>query len=200
MIRNLVFDIGGVLLGYRWEDILRRSGLSREEGLHVAGLIFADPLWYELDAGNITLADVRRLYPEKYPAYAHPISFILERPDEMPIPREKVWSYLKPLKEKGYGIYVLSNYGAELFTMHTKDAPFWKDVDGSVISYEVHACKPDREIYLALLEKYDLKAGECIFFDDRKSNVDGAVAVGMQGAVIGSEEELTGYLEKYLCD
>ena len=183
MIKNIIFDIGEILLGYRWTYVLEMSGLSEEEGMRVGRLIFSDPLWYELDAGNVMLSEAKRLYQEKYPDDATAIAFFLDHPEMMPLSREQVWEYLPKLKEKGYGLYVLSNYGRELFDMHVKRAPFWGDIDGAVISYEVHVCKPQPKIYRLLLEKYGLVAQESIFFDDRPENVEGAIACGLQRPV-----------------
>ena len=50
------------------------------------------------------------------------------------------------------------------------------DLDGRLVSYEIHQVKPGREIYETLLKRYDLDAGECLFLDDRKENTDTAKA------------------------
>lgn len=190
MIRNIVFDIGEILMGYRWTYALEVSGLSVEEGNRVGKLIFENPIWDEMDAGNVTLAQAKEMYREAYPADAKSIAFFLDHPELMPIAREDVWAKLKEVRAAGYGIYILSNYGKELFAMHVKDASFWEDVDGAVISYEVHVCKPDARIYHALMDKYGLKPEECLFFDDRPVNVEGAIRCGMQSICIRSKEQL----------
>ena len=107
---------------------------------------------------------------------------------------------MEELKKKGYGIYVLSNYSEELFTLHTKDLPFWELVDGGVISYEIRQIKPNPPIYRHLFEKYQLKAQDCLFFDDRPENTEGARKLGMQAVTVvgGSEEFLEKELEKLL--
>ena len=53
--------------------------------------------------------------------------------------------------------------------------------DGGVASCEVHVNKPDPKIYKALLDKYSLKAEECVFIDDRLENVQAAFALGFAG-------------------
>mgnify|MGYP002564393919 CR=1 FL=1 len=53
--------------------------------------------------------------------------------------------------------------------------------DGGVASCEVQVNKPDPQIYKALLKKYQLKASECIFIDDRLENVQAAFALGFAG-------------------
>ena len=53
--------------------------------------------------------------------------------------------------------------------------------DGGIASCEVHINKPDPRIYQALLEKYNLKATECVFIDDSRPNVQTAFQLGMNG-------------------
>ena len=53
--------------------------------------------------------------------------------------------------------------------------------DGGVASCEVHINKPDPRIYQALLDKYQLKAGESVFIDDRLENVQAAFRLGFAG-------------------
>ncbi|MBP5384054.1 MAG: HAD family phosphatase, partial [Lachnospiraceae bacterium] len=67
MIRNIVFDIGEILMGYRWTYALEVSGLSVEEGNRVGKLIFENPIWDEMDAGNVTLAQAKEMYHKAYP-------------------------------------------------------------------------------------------------------------------------------------
>ena len=198
MIKNIIFDIGEVLLGYRWFYLLQLSGLSEEEGARVGAEIFDDPIWYNLDAGNIMLTEAKGQYRIKYPDDADNIDFFLSHPEMMPIARPEIWAYLPKLKEKGYKLYVLSNYGKELFEMHTGEAGFWPLMDGAVISFEVHVCKPDKAIYEALVNKYNLNKEECIFFDDREENVIGAKNCGIDARQIKGEESLKEELEKLL--
>lgn len=107
---------------------------------------------------------------------------------------------IKKLKEKGFGLYLLSNYSEELFTVHTAGLPFLELVDGGVISYQIHQIKPNPPIYEYLLQKYQLKAEDCLFFDDRPENTEAARKLGMQAVTVadGSEELLLRELEKLL--
>ena len=52
MIKNIIFDVGDVLLEYRWKDMLMDYGLSEAEAIRVGTLMFDDPLWRQLDYGK----------------------------------------------------------------------------------------------------------------------------------------------------
>ena len=108
----------------------------------------------------------------------------------MHLPRPEVWEKIHRLKEKGYAIYLLSNYSKFLFDIHTKGASFMDDIDGKVVSYEIHQVKPDRGIYETLLNRFSLKPEECIFFDDRKENTDTAKELGIKTCTIESRDHI----------
>ena len=75
---------------------------------------------------------------------------------------------------------------------------FFKYFDGGVISAEVKASKPDTRIYNALLEKYSLIPGECLYIDDIEINVKAGEAAGMKGLVTFGSLEISGEIEKAL--
>ena len=71
-----------------------------------------------------------------------------------------------------------------------------RDLDGAVVSYQIHETKPDAAIYENLLEKYQLNPTECLFFDDRTENVEGAVNVGIAAKRVIGQEQLLEMLAK----
>lgn len=196
--KNLIFDVGGVLLSYRWMELIMETIIDRDEAERFANRLFNDPLWLEFDVELRPFDDVVEDYVRKYPEDEEHIRYVLGHLERMPLSRERVWERIHELKKAGYRIYLLSNYSSRMFHIHTDGLPFLDDLDGHIISYEVHRLKPDKEIYEALFERYSLNPGECIFFDDRQENVDGGRKCGMEGRVIYSEETLLGYLERLL--
>jgi len=116
----------------------------------------------------------------------------------MPIPRPDVWEKVHALKEKGYKIYLLSNYNEDFFRVHTQGASFLEDIDGKVVSYEIHKIKPEPEIYQYLLDKYKLQPEESVFFDDRPENTQTAEGLGMKTYTITSKEYLLHVLDEFL--
>ena len=100
--------------------------------------------------------------------------------------------------DKGYRLYILSNYGAWTYAK-TKDQSlgFLKDVDGALFSFEVKQIKPEPEIYHSLLERFHLRAEECVFLDDRQNNVDGAIACGISAIRFTGYEDARQKLKEY---
>ena len=102
----------------------------------------------------------------------------------------------KQLKEAGYGVYYLSNF----FQKADEDCKdlmgFLELTDGGILSYKDKVTKPDRQIYGLLLERFGLKAEECVFLDDTKKNIDGARAVGIHGILFHDREQAVAELQK----
>ena len=198
MIKNIIFDVGDVLLEYRWKDMLKDYGLPDDEAYKVGNLMFNDNLWHEFDLANMTHDEIVGQYLKNYPEYSEVMQWFMTHGELMHVKREDVWEKAQKLKEKGYGIYILSNYSQELFEKHTKDAPFISLADGAVVSYQIHITKPDEKIYLYLLDKYNLKAEECLFFDDREENTEAARKLGIEAVTVTSREFLLDELDKLL--
>ena len=191
MIKNLIFDIGDVLIEYRWMQMFMDHGVSKSETIRIASEMFNSDTWGKrLDAGLINSKQAIEEFRAQYPDDIEIIEWCLTHTELMHVPRPEVWDKIGELKKHGYKIYLLSNYSEELLESHVKGANFLDYVDGGVISFQIKAIKPDPKIYTALLEKYTLKADECLFFDDRKKNVDGAIACGMHSIQVTSRDML----------
>lgn len=198
--KNIIFDVGGVLLSYRWLEIIMETIPVREEAEHFAKLFYEDPLWIKFDIELRPFDDVVEDYVRKYPEFEKNIRYVLGHLERMPISRERVWEKVHEVKKKGFMLYILSNYSSRMFNIHTKGLPFLEDIDGHIISYETHHLKPDKEIYEDLFLRYNLNPSECLFFDDRQENIDAGIKLGMDGRVINSEEDLLVYLDRLICE
>ncbi|MBP3476785.1 MAG: HAD family phosphatase [Lachnospiraceae bacterium] len=197
---NLIFDVGEVLLEYRWKDMLRDYGLCEADALRVGTEVFEDSsnLWSTFDRGIVTMEEIIASYCHKYPADGEAITWFISHGEYMHVPRPAVWKLVHQLKESGFRIYLLSNYPEVLFQKHTEYADFMQDIDGLMVSYMIHQSKPDRAIYEALCDKYGLTPESCLFFDDRLENVQGARDFGMTAVHVTSQESLLEYLRSLL--
>lgn len=196
MIKNIVLDVGDVLLEYRWKDMLMDYGLDESTAIVVGREMFDDPLWRQFDLDLLPCEDIIKQYEKNYPEHKEAIRWFITHGEYMHVPRPDVWEKVHTLKTKGFGIYILSNYSEEFFEKHTKGASFIEDADGMVVSYQIHKAKPDREIYQYLFDKYNLDPSECIFFDDRAENVEASNKIGMKSIQITSKDQLLEELTK----
>ena len=91
--------------------------------------------------------------------------------------------------------YYLSNFSEKAHVECSAALDFIPYMDGGILSYQEKVVKPEPEIYERLLEKYDLKAHECVFLDDMQVNIDGAKKAGMEGILFTTKEEALPKLE-----
>ena len=197
-IRTVIFDVGGVLLQYRWKYVLIDYGLSEEEAERVGRLMLDDPLWNELDLGVRTQDKIISDYLRKYKEDGKVMAWFLRHGEYMPVARPEIWDRVHELKKRGYGIYLLSNYSEDLFRKHTQYADFMNDIDGKIVSYAVHLVKPDHAIYEELVRRYNLTRENCIFFDDREENVAAAIECGIRAVRVTGRAMLAEALDKLL--
>ena len=199
MIKNLIFDVGGVLFDYRWKEMFMDYGLDEDNAIRVGTQMFNDPdrTWDIFDLGIKSDEEITDIFCKKYPVDEDVIRWFIRHGEYMQVPRPKVWKKVHELKQKGYKIYILSNYPESLFKKHTEYADFMDDIDGLMVSYMIHKAKPAEDIYKALCDKYGLDRSESIFFDDRSENVEGAIKFGMKSVKILSEQVLLDELDRF---
>ncbi len=180
MIKNIIFDLGGVLIDHNPEKTLY-AHFSKENADIILKEIFRNPVWAERDRGVVTSEEIMEMKKDIISAeiYDKVNEMVGNFFPYMP-PFEKMYDFVKELKENGYGIYLLSNVGTEFHTVK-KDIPVLKLFDGFVASSDYKVIKPEKEIYNILYEKYSLKPEECFFIDDVQKNIDGARNTGMDG-------------------
>lgn len=197
MIRNIVFDMGQVLIRFDRDLFIRRLGISGEDAKILTKEVFLSLEWIRMDWGSMTDEEAVESICRRLPARLHEAARQLVTGWDKPLlPIEGMAELLKELKARGYGLYLLSNAS---FRQHE----YWPGVpghelfDGALISCDVGHIKPEPEIYRAFFEKFDLKPEECFFVDDAPVNVEGAIRCGMPGAVFrGDAEELRSVLRR----
>ena len=197
MIKNVIFDVGKVLV--EWEPLvaMKKLGFDDETAKAVAAATTDSPEWDESDRSVGTDEEILAMLIGNAPEYEKEIRTFWEN-ISLPIYQyDYARAWIRELKSKGYGVYILSNYGRWTYQNTTEALSFLEDVDGAVFSYQVHQMKPEPEIYQTLLTKYGLKAEECVFLDDRQVNIDGAKAQGMEGIVFTSYEDAVERLKEY---
>ena len=199
MIRNIVFDMGNVVIRFDPPYFLDRAGIhDPEDRKLILNELFLSVEWAQMDAGTLTEETAEPLilsrFPERLKDTVRTLLYTWAYPRDM-IPGME--DLIRRLRETGYSIYLLSNASAAQHEYWPK-FPVSRLFDGKLISCDVKIVKPCHRIYQLFTEKFSLLPEECIFIDDANANVAGAVACGWQGIVFhGSSEELEGKLRKY---
>ena len=183
MIRNIIFDLGNVIINYNQEQIINNFTKKEEEIKYIYDEIFHAPEWELMDLGNITndeaIEVINKRNEFKYQKLTD--NFLHEWYKEQEINRDIV-EIAKKLKRNGYKLFVLSNM-ANLTYEYFKNDEFFSLCTGIIISAHEHLIKPDEKVFRLLLDKYKLNAEECLFIDDDPSeqNYKTANKIGIQG-------------------
>lgn len=193
-IKNIVFDVGMVLIDFCWAQHCRNLGFTEEIIESFDQHMISSDCWDKMDEGMISQEDAIQQFVQAMPEYTNQIKEFWSKPEGF----VREYSYAAPmiqkLKEKGYRVYLLSNYPLKMYEVHWPTFQFFPEVDGYIVSAVECMKKPDLAIYHLLCERYNLKADECIFIDDRKVNIEAAEQVGMKGFLFRNYEELAKYL------
>lgn len=200
MIKNVIFDYGNVLVDWNPAYLFLPVFNGDEEKCRFFTDNICNREWFtRMDRGEDMDTCVAELQAQ-YPEYADAIALFRDRWFDMchgDIPG--MLEIIQELKQKGYGVFGLTNWPAATFAEARRRFKTIGSIDNYVVSSSVHLAKPEPAIYQLLLTKYNLKAQECVFIDDRADNVNAAMALGMSGIVYpGTAKELLPILDNIL--
>ncbi len=196
MINTIIFDIGNVLVRYDWKGYLRRLGFSDDICEKIGEAVFENPLWQEFDRGVLGDKNVEQRCRALLPQYAAEMDKVFGHMEDLVQECTYAAPWILSLKEKGYKVYVLSNYGRTLFGYARTNFRFLHYIDGGIISYEVQYIKPEPEIYERLIQKYGIRPQEAVFLDDTAENLIPARKLGMRTIHVTSHQAAVEGLQK----
>lgn len=194
-IRNIIFDVGMVLIDFCWEKYCRNLGFDETVIQEFGKNMISSVYWDMLDEGIIEQQDAIQEFVKRMPQYKQEIEIFWENPEGLVEEYNFAAPMISRLKDKGYYVYLLSNYPINMYELHWPAFSFSTMVDGYVVSAFEKLKKPDLAIYRLLCERYNLKAEECLFVDDRQVNVDAARMVGMQSLLFTDFETIKDYMD-----
>lgn len=185
MIRNIVFDMGMVLLTYDpMEACMRHARGNRELAAKLCNAIFFHPEWgpyidggLTTDLGYMERVEKRLTDPAEQALAADILS---DWHLDGTYPRMEMRPVVQDLLERGFRLYLLSNVGYSFDAFKYK-MPYLDRFSGIMLSCQEKLTKPDMAIYRRLCDKFGLEAEECLFIDDVQANIDGAEAAGLHG-------------------
>jgi putative hydrolase of the HAD superfamily len=176
-IKNIVFDLGNVIVKWAPLDILKAVFPNQS-----AEQFYQDirPIWIQLNLGQITEKEAIILYHNQLNIPKEKAAEMLNafKTSQLPIPG--MLELLSVLHEQGAPLYAITDNVKEIIEWHRTHSNFLHYFKDVVVSADIGILKPDQRIYRYLLDKYKLVASETVFIDDVLVNVKGAEAVGMQ--------------------
>lgn len=170
MVKNIIFDLGNVIINYDQQAIINKFAKNDEEKEYLMECNFKAPEWKKIDLGEINNDEAIEIINQRHNyKYAELTTNFWHNWYKMQNINEDIVSIAKKLKHKGYNIYVLSNMANATYNFF-KNHDFFKLCNGIIISAQEHLKKPDERIFKILLDRYNLIAEECLFIDDDDTN------------------------------
>lgn len=199
MIKNVIFDLGDVLINNNPTEYIKSLGYSKEKTQELYQALSADSLWHDKDIGIYeSYIDCIPIFQMHHPELSTEITEFFQdswmKRVYTPI-KENIVLYNRAL-ELGYDIFFLTNYSVDGFAYLEKTYDFIRNAKGKIVSSHVHCCKPDRRIYELLLDEYQLNASECLFFDDNINNILAAKELGFNAVLFSNVHDALFFLNE----
>ena len=190
-IRNIVFDLGGVLIDWNPRYVYRHIFDTEEEVEDFLTNITVMEWNVQQDAGR-PLSEATQMLIAEHPKWKKEIEAYYGRWEEMlgGAIDGTVDILKKCVDDKRYSVLALTNWSAETFPIAQKHYDFLTWFEGIVVSGEEKCIKPDPEIYNILLSRYNLIPEETVFIDDNMNNIQAAQALNIHGIHFTTPAEL----------
>lgn len=197
MINTIIFDIGGVLVGYDWKAFLLKE-FNNDIPLvtRIADNVFKS--WDEVDRGVLSEEELLDLFCKDAPDIREEIIHFWETLGGALWQYDFTKDWLRDLKNRGYRILYLSNWSHHVKECCKEQMDFLSMMDGGVFSYKVKLIKPDHAIFKEIIKRYNLTPSECVFLDDRLDNCQAAIACDMNAIQVVDHQTAVDELEKLL--
>ncbi len=204
MIRNIAFDLGGVVLALSYEQAVRRfEEIGLQDARKQLDAFEQKGIFGDLESGRIDEEDFRRelsvmvgrqlTMDECYYAWHGYVDYV---------PQRNLEAILR-LRAEGYRVCLLSNTNPFMMQWAEKDFdgkghPISYFFDAMYLSFECKVMKPKREIFEMMLRGQQATAEETLFVDDGPRNVETAAAMGMHTLCPQNNEDWIPALEALL--
>ena len=181
MIKNIIFDLGNVLISWMPEEYLKKINYPENIRNTIMTDIFGSSEWAMLDNGDITTREAIDAIVLKSTLKREEIALVFNFRTDIMYPLDENVRLLPELKKQGFKLYFLSNFPLDIFEVVKNDYFFFRYFDGGIISAEVKLSKPDVRIFQYMINNYSLVPEECLYIDDIENNVRAAETTGMIG-------------------
>ena len=191
MIKNLVFDLGNVLIEWNSEKILTSFEPEKERRQLLRQVIFESGVWHQTDKGELSLKEAcDEVLVQLDDSYHSAVQNIFYNWYEVVEVYSGLQDQIRLWAEQGYRIYILSTT-CEIFYRIEKAGllPIYPLLSGYILSSEVGVVKPEPEIYQKLLKKYGIEPTESVFIDDIQANLDTAAELGFETILAERESD-----------
>jgi HAD superfamily hydrolase (TIGR01509 family) len=198
MIKNVVFDAGGVLLEWNPPRVIAELYPDPAVQSRIREGIFDHPDWHEFDRGSITEASAPAHFAARSGLSQDDVRRLIRVTAESLTPIAGTIRLLEDLAKGGVHLFLLSNMPESTYEILIKRHAFFSHFKQLVISGKILLLKPEPAIYKHLVETTGIVPSESVFVDDLLRNVVAARESGLHAIQFTSPEACRAELRAYL--
>jgi putative hydrolase of the HAD superfamily len=198
IVRNVIFDLGGVVLDWNPDRIVARAQPQAELQSAFKEALFGHSDWRLFDRGGLTESELLDRLVERLGRTRQQVREILDTVRHSLVEKTDTVQLIRSLQNRAVPLYCLSNMPVDVWAYLQVHHGFWDAFKGIVISGEVKMMKPEPEVFLHLLDTYGLRAEESVFIDDLPVNIEAARKIGLHGILFKDASQCRHELEPLL--
>lgn len=187
MIKNIIFDLGRVLINWDLEKFAKNYTSNKTLQKHIVEDIFTHSDWHTLDCGIIDEETAETRFATRLNLPVSEIKKIIHEARKIMTLKEDTYEQLKRLSNK-YKIFCLSNMSHKSWDVILETHTFHKYFIDIIISAQEKLIKPDKKIFTTAIKRFNIKPEETIFIDDLEENIRSAKSVGINGILFDESE------------
>ncbi len=199
-IKNIIFDLGGVLFGISGQETL--NAFEKHGAVNVMDKykeLIDSELFHRFEIGTASPDEFRK-------GICAIMGVELGDTDFDGCWNAMITSYpagnndfLEKLKAQGYNLYILSNTN-KIHVDYLEPISKWRPGLFTKIYYsnEINSRKPDLECFEWVINDAKIDPEETVFIDDRADNIEGALSAGINTIHLTNINDLYEKLDNYL--
>ena len=203
MIKNVIFDIGGVIVKFKKETYLDPLGLDEATKNYLIDEILFTEDWFQMSIGKMTeqefLANAKKRHPDYYDL-AKSVFEIDTLKKLLPVYQQTL-RLVEKIKAKGYRLFIISDLEESNVRYVENEIPNIHDLFEDIIySCRVGMVKKFGEVFDLAINRFNIVPEESIFIDDTQINLDQAAKRGINTFRFTDPSVHIAELEKLLLD
>ena len=189
MRNTVIFDVGGVLTDYHKDDYFLNLGYPEDIADRLRKATQEHPAWAEFDRAALTDEEVIHRFQKDCPELSDEIEKSMTHVHGLVTKRSTAIPWIQSLKEKGYKLYVLSNFARTAYYECHEALDFEPLMDDCFWSFQHHVIKPDDSCFLTMLYEFQINPKDAVFIDDTQKNLDAAKQFGLATVLYQNQKQ-----------
>jgi putative hydrolase of the HAD superfamily len=177
---SVIFDLGGVVLRWNPDDIIRNFCADESLRPVIRREVFKHPDWLDMDRGVLQEREAIPRFHQRTGLSVGEVSALMQATKESLLPVPEMIELLEELANQGVPLYCLSNMSPSIADFLRARHSFWRVFRGIVISGEIQLIKPDPAIFEYMVERFGLSPENTVFIDDHRPNIESAGRLGFK--------------------